>query len=41
MSVDFVDEVDVLSGRVEDVAHQVAFDRVPRARPLVVGDDAL
>ena len=41
LSVDLVDKVNVISGGVQDVANQVAFDRVPRARSLVVRNDAL
>ncbi len=36
-----MDEVDVLARGVQDVADEVALDRVARARTLVVRHDAL
>ncbi len=41
LSVDLVNEVDVFSGGVEDIADQVALRRVPGTQALVVRHDAL
>jgi hypothetical protein len=41
LSVDLVNEVDIFSGGVEDVADQVALRRVPGTQALVVRHDAL
>ena len=41
MSVDLVNEIDVFSGGVKDVADQVTLRRVPGTQSLVVRHDAL